>query len=1208
MTQSQTQNQNLTEGLNRIRRWRDQYRSMQPPSPLEDVNQLAAKLEMTHAHPSGIAQLFASGHVRLDSLFRDTGVLKAAERHIGRVLDDQAAKRRISGVAELSLVVGVATWKGNALPGLLYPVSVTIEDDGLSTTIRFTGRVALNVAFVNTLREQGVFLDEDSLFDGASYDSGTPETSAMFARISSEASERISDFAIERQIVLGCFMDPSSQMISESRQFIDQLENGPTGNVLLDALAGDESARTALKDANIPQYSPFDVDPHAEYEVGDVDNTVRYAASLAANGHSIVVDGTFPKGTAEQAVAIASRCLMNGRSVLYVPGVAEQKRLFIQTASANEMKAQVLDVSDEHANAALDKQLIAAVGFQPGVATQRFDQLADELVGVRSRLTRYLGDLHGGNDKWNVSAYETIQNLARISVLPTHPATHVRLDESSALSIANDIDTWIGKMERAGELGEYTIGPEDTAWYKASITTEEQAVTAYQRVDDLLRRFLPATREQVARTVQTCGFPVPPTTREWERQVTVLKNLRRVLDVFQPEIFERDISSMIEATKPKSQRKAEGTSMGFWERRRHIKEAKDLLRVGAQVEDLHEALKVVAKQGEQWHQFVPHGGWPVLPSKLDEIISTQEALVSNMTALDTVLSTTPAGGNLETADFEKVEARLKALLDDRKALDTLPERCLLEQEFASAGLNELVADLNARRVSVEQVRGEVQLAWWTTVFEDIVRSSAIISNQDGSALQGAAERFAQVDVEHVRSIGPMVAQESMRRLCDMLFSRTQEANLLHTTLAGSRNVPLNRLRREHPQILAAAKPILVATPATLAAITDPAPLADTVIIDTAAHIPSIELLSIIARAKQVVVIAHRKTVTSDGLQRLIALLPSVKITDRPVRRAPKLNAFLESEGYGSVPCDVAREGYQGEVAYHFVPDANGVPVINSGLVESSQQEIDEVVNIIRKRAAGFTIVPASYVLTVVALTHTFRIRLGAELKSLANKDKAMGMFLRHVRIVDIVDVAGAHATDAILAMCYAKTSHGRLLQQFGALESDGGRGMLLDALAVPDRHLDIVSSFASDDMDDERLHQDGPKALKTVLRWAEQLDDSMVRPAIKESGENVLFNDLAERIRERGLDVAVDYGFDDGLKLPLVVGLKGEPFALAVLTDDAQFMGLQSTRERHRVLLQDIESLGWSVMTVWSVGAFVNPDKEVDRIVARLGSLYREER
>ena len=92
-------------------------------------------------------------------------------------------------------------------------------------------------------------------------------------------------------------------------------------------------------------------------------------------------------------------------------------------------------------------------------------------------------------------------------------------------------------------------------------------------------------------------------------------------------------------------------------------------------------------------------------------------------------------------------------------------------------------------------------------------------------------------------------------------------------------------------------------------------------------------------------IAHRETVTSDGLKRLIALLPSVKIANRPVRRAPKLNAFLESEGYGSVPFDVAKEGAQGEIAYHFVADANGVPVITSGLVESSQQEIDEVIRL-----------------------------------------------------------------------------------------------------------------------------------------------------------------------------------------------------------------------------------------------------------------------
>lgn len=88
---------------------------------------------------------------------------------------------------------------------------------------------------------------------------------------------------------------------------------------------------------------------------------------------------------------------------------------------ANELGEQLLDVANPNANAAIDHQLISAVGYQQGVATSRFEQLADELVGVRSRLTRYLGDLHGVNQTWGVSAYQTIQNLASISELPGAP-------------------------------------------------------------------------------------------------------------------------------------------------------------------------------------------------------------------------------------------------------------------------------------------------------------------------------------------------------------------------------------------------------------------------------------------------------------------------------------------------------------------------------------------------------------------------------------------------------------------------------------------------------------------------------------------------------------------------------------------------------------------------------------------------------------------
>lgn len=1227
------------EKLRRINSWREQYKSQLAPSPLEDITKLSAQLELTHAHPSGIAQLFASGKVTLQALFRDSGMLRAAGRRLDRVFEDRDNKAHENGVSELSLVVGVASWSGNHVPVLTYPVRV-IRDSGKDetyATIYFSGNVRLNHALVLRLQERGVNLSEDALFDGANYESGTPETSAVFDAICASARSVFPDFDIERDIVLGCFTDSGSRFLAESAQILQALKVGNAGNTMIDAVAGDERALKELAANDRQEYSPLDVDPHGEYEVGDVDNVVRYASGLAANGVSLALDLDAGSDSASIAAAISSRCVLAGKSILYVPNVMEQQRRFRHALSANEISSLALDVSDSHLAKHVDSQLIAAVGARQSVASSRFEQVCDELVGVKTRLNRYLGDLHGVDERWGVSAYQTMQNLAAIAMLPTHPCTHVRLDVAAARSLSGHLDEWAQKLHQADELGEFTIKPEDTPWFGASLFNENEAVAVYQRVVDVLLKLLPAAREHVKSTVQNCGFPVPATAREWGRQVTVLKNLRRVLDVFQADIFERDLSAMIEASKPKAVRKREGTVMGFWERRRHIKEARSLLRVGAKVDDLHEALKIVAQQAAQWRTFVPHGGWPVLPPKLDEIVSTQELLDRNLVALDAVLSTTRLGADLENVEFTKLDERLQALHDDRASLDTLPGRCVIERDLRGVGLEDLVCDLRRRNVTGSALDGELHLAWWTTVFEDIVNSSAIISNQDGSAMQDASDRFVQVDTEHVRSVGPMVQQETLKRLCELLFSRSQEANQLHTTLASnSSGVTFNKLMNSHADLLLAAKPIMVAMPSTLTMMTEFKPIVDIVILDSVEHLSNIELLSILARARQVVVIAHKNTVSSQSVNDLISVLPSVHVKSRATRRSLRLANFLENHGYGSLRHDVPVDKMQGKVKLHQV-EASGVPVMSTGLIESSQREIDEVVSLIKQRATTFTVVPSSYVLAVVTLTSVFRNRLGAELKALAIKDENMNRFLRHVRLVDASESVGAAATDVILSLCYAKTSHGRLLQQFGVLEEEGGKGILLDSLALARRNLDIVCAFKSSDMEDERLHQDGPKLLKELLIWAEQLDDSPVNPtdfdeakseydqdkaedkeeaagaraeafdSSVDSFNNVLFTDLADRIRARGLCVAVNYGFDKEHSIPLVVGLPDKPFALAVLTDDMRFMNIESTRERHRMFAQDLEYLGWSVMNVWSVGAFVNPEKEVERVVSRIGELYGED-
>lgn len=1227
------------EKLERMNKWYEKYKSQLAPSPLEDITKLCAQLELTHAHPSGIAQLFASGKATLQALFRDSGMLRAAGRRLDRVFEDRDNKAHENGVSELSLVVGVASWSGNHVPVLTYPVRVLREagKDETAATIYFSGNVRLNHALVLRLQERGVHLSEDALFDGANYQSGTPETSAVFDAICAAAQRVFPDFDIERDIVLGCFTDSGSRFLAESGQILRALKLGNVGNTMIDAIAGDDIAVESLGAKAASDYSPLDADPHYEYEVGDVSNAVRYAAGMAANGASLAIDADAGCDSALIAAAISSRCVLAGKSVLYVPNVMEQQRRFRHALSANEISSLSLDVSDSHLAKHVDSQLIAAVGSRQSVASSRFEQVCDELVGVKTRLNRYLGDLHGVNERWGVSAYQTMQNLAGIAMLPTHPCTHVRLSVDAARSLSGHLDEWAQKLHEADSLGEFTTNAEDTPWFGASLFSENEAVTVYQRVVDVLTKLLPAAREHVKSTVQNCGFPIPSTAREWGRQVTVLKNLRRVLDVFQPDIFERDLNAMIEASKPKAVRKREGTPMGFWERRHHIKEARSLLRVGAKVDDLHEALKIVAAQAAQWRTFVPHGGWPVLPPKLDEIVSTQELLDRNLVALNAVLSTTRLGADLENIEFTKLDERLQALHDSRESLDTLPGRCVIERELRGVGLEDLVCDLRRRKVTGQALDGELHLAWWTTVFEDIVNSSEIISNQDGSALQDASDRFVQVDTEHVRSVGPMVQQEALKKLCDLLFARSQEANQLHTALASNGSgVTFAKLMNSYPDLLLAAKPILVAMPSTLTMMTEFKPIVDVVIIDSAEHINNIELLSILARARQAVVIAHKQTVSSQSVSDFISVLPTICVKSRATRRSTYLADFLENHGYGLLRHDVPVEKMQGKVKLHQV-EAAGVPVMATGLIESSQREIDEVVSLIKQRAKTFSIVPSSYVLAVVTLTSVFRNRLGAELKALAVKDENMGRFLRHVRLVSVNEAVGAAATDVILSLCYAKTSHGRLLQQFGVLEEEGGKSMLLDSLALARRNLDIVCAFKSSDMEDDRLHQDGPKLLKDLLIWAEALGDnpvdavdaaaagdssdagdagdegSEVEPTKSQAAgdfsangfSNVLFADLAERIRSRGLNVAVNYGFSEDHSIPLVVGLPNKPFALAVLTDDARFMSIESTRERNRVLAQDLEYLGWSVMNVWSVGAFVNPEKEVERIVSRIGELYK---
>lgn len=170
--------------------------------------------------------------------------------------------------------------------------------------IAFTGRVRLNAAFAAVLRENNVVLDESSC-STVRITKVAPETSAVFAAITRLAANAFPDFEIERHIILGCFMDPASQMLVESRKIIDQFGARSDRQYRLGRFVGRQSAAEALEGAEIP-------------------GTVRLMPILMASMRSAM--RTIPSDTPRSLLPRAIRCLWIVRSPTIPPGRARRLR------------------------------------------------------------------------------------------------------------------------------------------------------------------------------------------------------------------------------------------------------------------------------------------------------------------------------------------------------------------------------------------------------------------------------------------------------------------------------------------------------------------------------------------------------------------------------------------------------------------------------------------------------------------------------------------------------------------------------------------------------------------------------------------------------------------------------------------------------------------------------------------------------------------
>src|SRR5699024_8363070 len=136
------------------------------------------------------------------------------------------------------------------------------------------------------------------------------------------------------------------------------------------------------------------------------------------------------------------------------------------------------------------------------------------------------------------------------------------------------------------------------------------------------------------------------------------------LDKFTPDIFDRPVTDLIAATATGSWRKRQGIDMSAMTRTRLRWLAREYIRPGVDIPNLHDALIQVQNQLSAWTQWASSKRNPVIPNGIESLAADINELFDKLDQLQDMLAPAPTDDerltNLDARTLHDVLSQLVA--------------------------------------------------------------------------------------------------------------------------------------------------------------------------------------------------------------------------------------------------------------------------------------------------------------------------------------------------------------------------------------------------------------------------------------------------------------------------------------------------------------------------------------------------------------------
>ncbi|WP_255513445.1 AAA family ATPase [Homoserinibacter sp. GY 40078] len=824
--------------------WRAELSELGGPSPLiHFIDAPTTRIELSTTHPGGLARFITGKSTLLSQLIRDDLALRSARIAAERITTRSLELATTRGIDAVHLGIGVVRWVYAGVefcaPLLLRPLA--IRRHGRDFELRLRGAAQLNPSLARALEAQyGISLDAES-FVALSDEDGTFKPNAVIDQLR-RLTGHLGEIVVQPRLVVSCFAEVAPDLIADAVDL---------AHPVLDALAGDATSRWALEEAFQPvdPVDPDRRDPSTDVLVLDADSEQEHIVAQIAAGNSLAVR-TMPGTGATQTIVNALGAL-----------VGQNKRVLVvspRRASLRGISQRLADVGLAGiavTPSTLRRDVVRGIARAEKASQPQLTEVDEALVRLRSVLIDYREALSRPDDTLGVSVFDCVAELSRLALLPHPPSSSARLSASAVQRLSGNRNRAAHVMVEAARLGEFRYGPGDSPWYGAQFSSGEDALRAHAIAKRLHTETLPRLLVRANEVIGATRMRPYTSVAELGIYLRLLHDLRDTLDRFEPAVFDRSLSELIVATAPRR----DAPEMSGVNRRRLRKLAKEYVRPGMHVGDLHEALTAIQSQRILWQRYVTAGVTPEVPTGVSDVQVAWQQVAADLAELDGPLGRTARETQLATLPLHQLAELLAELAADSDALHNLQERSTLMQELRDLDLDELITDLSARHVPEDRVEAELELAWWRSALDGLLAADRALLGAKTDVLQRLEADFRLVDEAHSQGSAALLAWQFAENWRIGIVDWPDEAAALKQLIIDAR-LTSESLQRLAPHLSRTVAPVWLASPYEVAQITDTMTI-DTVILLDAGATTVAENVGAIRRSKQVIAFGDPVTQT-----------------------------------------------------------------------------------------------------------------------------------------------------------------------------------------------------------------------------------------------------------------------------------------------------------------------------------------------------------